>query len=486
MDIGAVESQVVQVTTNADSGPGSLRYAVITATDGSVITFAANLSGQTITLTNGAITVRGNVGVDGTGLPGGITVSGNLASGIFNVSNAVAVSFAGLTLTNGSQYDGGAIYVAATGAATVSRCALVGNDAVEGGAVCSDGPVVLNECTLAGNYASYGGAMECRAPTTITQCTISSNTGYYGGGGLWIVYPQVGVNNSIIAGNNEADGTGLDLDMFNVNGVVAYCNANIVQFFDAAGGSLPPTGPAPIPAAPLLAPLGNYGGPTPAMLPLPASPAVDAGGYSVLTEFLVDQRGYPRLSGPQVDIGAVELQQAVAATLGASPPTASADLVSGSVTPNDLATTWYFEYGTSTDYGAYSITNPLPAGFSPDNVNSTLAGLTPGATYHYQLLAYDGVSVKTGGDAMFTTLAIGTAPLLGGAMNLGADGVQFAFTNQPGASFTVYATTNLDLLLAQWTQLGIATELPAGSGLYHFTDPQATNHLHRFYVVHSP
>jgi hypothetical protein len=59
---------------------------------------------------------------------------------------------------------------------------------------------------------------------------------------------------------------------------------------------------------PLLAPLGNYGGPTPTMPPLPGSPAIDAGIDAAASMFTTDQRGtgYPRLVGAHVDIGAVE------------------------------------------------------------------------------------------------------------------------------------------------------------------------------------
>ena len=71
-------------------------------------------------------------------------------------------------------------------------------------------------------------------------------------------------------------------------------------------------------------------------------------------------------------------------------------------------------------------------------------------------------------------------------MNLGADGVQFAFTDQPGASFTVYATTNLDLLLAQWTHWHCHRTARPGSGLTISPTRRRRTHLHRFYVVHSP
>jgi hypothetical protein len=61
---------------------------------------------------------------------------------------------------------------------------------------------------------------------------------------------------------------------------------------------------------------------------------------------------------------------------------------------------------------------------------------------------------------------------------------RFSFTNLAGASYTILATTNLALLLAQWSNLGAPVESPAGT--FQFTDPQATNNAQRFYRVRSP
>ena len=88
-----------------------------------------------------------------------------------------------------------------------------------------------------------------------------------------------------------------------------------------AGGTI--TGPAPLTNAPDLAPLGNYGGPTQTMPPLPGSPAIDAGSNAATNNFATDQRGLPRFVGPQVDIGAVEFQ--------ASPVVTNADSGPGSL-----------------------------------------------------------------------------------------------------------------------------------------------------------
>jgi hypothetical protein len=61
---------------------------------------------------------------------------------------------------------------------------------------------------------------------------------------------------------------------------------------------------------------------------------------------------------------------------------------------------------------------------------------------------------------------------------------QFGFTNTPGLSFTVFGTTNVSQSFTNWTRLGTATEVSAGS--FQFTDPQATNGSERFYRVRSP
>jgi len=61
---------------------------------------------------------------------------------------------------------------------------------------------------------------------------------------------------------------------------------------------------------------------------------------------------------------------------------------------------------------------------------------------------------------------------------------QFAFTNTPGATFTVSATTNLSLALSNWIILNGVVEI--SSGQFRFNDWQATNGGQRFYIVHSP
>jgi hypothetical protein len=67
--------------------------------------------------------------------------------------------------------------------------------------------------------------------------------------------------------------------------------------------------------------------------------------------------------------------------------------------------------------------------------------------------------------------------LPGGAFQLG-------FTNVPGLSFTVFATTNAGLPFTNWMRLGAVTEVSPGQ--FQFTDSQATTDAQRFYRVRSP
>ena len=106
-DIGAVEFQDASpiVTTAADSGIGSLRYASTYSTNGDYITFANNLSGATILL-SGTMTLGVDLTIDASALPHGITINGNQAGSVFIVTNGNVILTA-LTITNGASPSGG-------------------------------------------------------------------------------------------------------------------------------------------------------------------------------------------------------------------------------------------------------------------------------------------------------------------------------------------------------------------------------------------
>ena len=90
----------------------------------------------------------------------------------------------------------------------------------------------------------------------------------------------------------------------------------------------------------------------------------------------------------------------------ASSVTHSAARLNGKVTANGLATTWYFEYGTSTRYGAKTRTRNAGKGTRPVNVSAALTRLRATSTYHYRLVAVNSSGTRRGADATFTTTGV--------------------------------------------------------------------------------
>ena len=76
------KTSIITVTSDSDSGLGSLRQAILDAQPGDVINFAPNLAGATIRLTSGQLVVGNTLTIDGSAAPG-VSVSGNGASRCF-------------------------------------------------------------------------------------------------------------------------------------------------------------------------------------------------------------------------------------------------------------------------------------------------------------------------------------------------------------------------------------------------------------------
>ena len=132
----------------------------------------------------------------------------------------------------------------------------------------------------------------------------------------------------------------------------------------------------------------------------------------------------------------------------------------------------------------------LTGPFAPVSDSSwlTITGITNGVV-SFAFTANTTATSRTAnitllGHAIHVIQAGVTPPILTGYTILGNGQFHFGFTNYPGASFTVLATTNPLLPLTNWTVLGTPTD--NGSGQYEFTDLAATNGGQRFYRVRSP
>jgi hypothetical protein len=92
-------------------------------------------------------------------------------------------------------------------------------------------------------------------------------------------------------------------------------------------------------------------------------------------------------------------------TGSASSISASAATLNGTVDPNGRATTFYFEYGTSTSYGSKTSTKGAGSATSAQPESAGISGLTAGRTYHFRIVATSDAGTATGKDVAFTTSA---------------------------------------------------------------------------------
>ncbi len=186
----------------------------------------------------------------------------------------------------------------------------------------------LTDVTIAGNsvYAYGGGLTNFGGGADLTDVTISDNYAgykcnlYYTNGTVslidTIVAGQLGGGDHLGGGDLGGDGSfsgknDLIGDGTGETGLVNGSNGNIV-------------GTSASPIDPMLAPLGNYGGPTRTTALLPGSPAIakgvpaDDSGTTTLTS--TDQRGIAR-PATKPDIGALQDQGFTVKVSGGSPQT---------------------------------------------------------------------------------------------------------------------------------------------------------------------
>jgi|GEM_PF-6182278 len=314
---------------------------------------------------SGGLVLDGDVTIEGAGANATTIDAAGLSRLVLIQSRttgatAPVVKLTNLTLRNGStltaaaadDHDGGAIEVKA-GNVTLSNAVFKGNAALQhGGGIHSLGTLELINTTFDGNSAgNFGGAVMSSGPLTVQRSAFYNNQAFEGGA-LTIIGGSATLSNSTFTANNATDQGGA---LFVTNGNVVATNltvtANVADVnrgagIDLTGGTVSlansilalnsdPNGnsancnPAKLPvdsghnlqfpatscgstlavADPKLGALGDHGGATHTLLPLSASPAIDAINDNSCS--LTDQRGYTRVDGngdghTACDIGAAE------------------------------------------------------------------------------------------------------------------------------------------------------------------------------------
>lgn len=193
------------VTTATDEADGSLgggagvslREAVKFSTAGTTITFASALSGQTIRLTRGEITISNSLTIDGSSLATRITLSGDKSG-------------------NGKTSDDTTVFRIGPGTIVLDSLIISGGHNAQGGGIISNidtTNLTVKKCHFTGNSARVvGGAIFFSKSTgagipilTLTDSTFTGNSATNEGGAIYAIYP-VQIQTSTFTGNTARDG----------------------------------------------------------------------------------------------------------------------------------------------------------------------------------------------------------------------------------------------------------------------------------------
>ena len=298
-------------------------------------------------LTLRRVTVSGNTSGDGMSDINGPGSPGGNGGGIYNsgtltildstiMENQTGRGGMGSFLSGGPPGGNGAGIYNAGGFVTIENSTIANNVGGQGG-----------NASTGGQGGSGGGIYNISSGTvTIRNSTITGNesgpTGGPGtpggeGGGIYNSSGTVNLSNSVVAENRLGDSGGLDVndgaDIHPGEGTLNAIGPNLIGDNDQVDSIFPSSsrlvGTKASPLSPNLAPLPNFSGSPPVRIPNVGSPVIEAGDNMQLSsdgldqdedndfsELLpLDQRGLPRISGPNVDLGSVEDQLAYPALL---------------------------------------------------------------------------------------------------------------------------------------------------------------------------
>ena len=332
-----------EIDGDFSEGDLSLREAIANAESGSSITFDSSLSGGSIVLNSGELSIDKSLFISGLGA-NNLTISGNNESRVFliddgDTNNQATVSISELTIADGNTGDGSPPDINGGGIFNqenllLFNSAVTNNDAGNGAAIFNNsGSRIEVQNSLISNNSSLTAAISNDdGSALILNTTIANNNSggigaivNDGGGELELVNSTVADNNGFDAAvfNGEdskftvrssiiADNTGdIEPGQDNVIGTFISEGNNLIGNSNGGTGfdsDSDLVGTADNPIDPLLGELQDNGGLTQTIALQEGSPAIDTG--SNFFNSSTDQRGegFDRTVGDGTDIGAFELQ----------------------------------------------------------------------------------------------------------------------------------------------------------------------------------
>ena len=477
------------VTTNADSGAGSLRQAIIdanatTANDEIIFSSSIFLNGpSTITLgaafpAIAAASSAGSLTISGPGASS-LTIDGNRRNfSIFSINTGGNLTISGVTVTGANTSgSGGAFYN--SGTLTVNNSTISGNSANHGAGIYNARTATVTNSTLNNNTATNdGGGINSNSGTlTLTNSTISGNTASVGGG--IINFATLTVTNSTISDNTAGISNFATLNIANT--IIA--NSTGVDY-SSGGGTIGtntnnlvedntlPAGTNNISGDPLLGPLTNNGGPTETMALLTGSPAIATGNATISNASPVnslDQRSYTR-SSTAPSIGAYEFNGVpvpiltdISPTIGPVAGGTTITITGINFTGATAVTINGVPANNVSVVNATSITATTPPGTDGDasvEVTTTLGGTNAANT----LFTYAAVPTVTGISPTSGSFAGGTAITISGT----------GFTTATAITIGGTAATNVTVV-SSTSITAIIPAHPAGTASVLVTTAGGTN-----------
>jgi hypothetical protein len=133
-----------------------------------------------------------------------------------------------------------------------------------------------------------------------------------------------------------------------------------------------------------------------------------------------------------------------ASTRAATDLTATSARLNGTVNPNGLATTYYFEYGKDTSYGSKTAAASAGSGKANVSVSASVTRLSAGV-YHFRLVASSSAGTTLGSDLTFGS-AGPPVVLTGSAQGASTSGVTLTGSVNPAGNTTTW-----------WFEYGLTT-----------------------------
>ncbi len=424
-----------------------------------------NIGGTGAGQANSALSGGGLFNNSGT-LRAGASVVGNSGGGISVAGGTVNLLVATITDNSNSIGSGGGVSITGGLEVNVFSCLIANNTARTGGGLYLNGsatPLTVISSTISANRSSGegGGVVGVNGTIALSNVTITDNhsdsddNGGEQGGGIFRSGGQVVVKNTIVASNIRGASQGGTSD--DINGAVDTNSAFNLIGTGGSGGLANGINGNQVGVTDLkLGPLASYQTLSQFRLPLPGSPAINAGSNALLPpdtfdldnngntsgKFPFDQRRATRIVNSTVDIGAIETNYETSATTGSLQSTA----INTAFSKQLQATVWEVSPGVAVRQVGLPVTFTAP--------NSGASGTFPGTL--------TAVTVNTDSDG------VATAPVFTANNTIGGPYVVVASIG-PGLPTASFNLTNTQVQPSISIGDASITEGDSGSKLLSFS-----------------